>query len=367
MMTPMYRQRKWIRIFAAAVAAGSVAAAAPAADRPIGWLRSGHGALERDLNAHAARGLRFAATSDGLPSCSVVVMQAPVKPGGSADYRVVADRTLADTLPGLIEQGFVPRGSARGIGTRHEVIFERNAQVRSNAGWRLVEFEKVEDLQSALAGPAGEGYRPVVLVRPAFRSWAGLSERGMVLVTKAPAAPALDVQVFAATRKNIDDLTRDVEAATASGWHLDLLFAHTRDGGPRGRRERASVVLSKPRSGAASSSTVRIERRSSFGIFGDVVIGAAAYWDEVLVASVKAERRQAWASPVRLGARDLDCGPLGFAFRFDAPGEQVWSITALVAKPAATAGGDSRRLRAPRAERSGHELPLIGDPLCQRR
>jgi hypothetical protein len=337
MMTPMREQRKWTGILAAAVAAGSVAATAIAADRPIAWLRSGHGTLERDLNAHAARGLRFAAASDGLPSCSVVVMQAPAKPGGSVDYRVVADRALADTLPGLVEQGFVPRGAARGVGMRHEVIFERTP-VRSNAGWRLVEFEKIEDLQSALAEPAGEGYRPALLVRPAFRSWGALSERGMVLVTKAPAAPAFDVQVFAATRKNVDDLARDVEAATAAGWHLNLLFAHTRDGGPRGRRERASVVLSKPRSGAASSSTVRIERRPSFGVLGDVVIGAAAYWDEVLVASVKAERRQAWASPVRLGARDVDCGPLGFAFRFDAPGDQTWSITSLVAKPASTAG-----------------------------
>jgi hypothetical protein len=84
---------------------------------------------------------------------------------------------------------------------------------------------------------------------------------------------------------------------------------------------------------------------------GDVVIGAAAYWDEVLVASVKAERRQAWASPARLGARDADCGPLGFAFRFDAPVDESRSITGLVAKPASTAGG----LRAFRRERSGHD------------
>ena len=74
-----------------------------AADRPIGWLRSG-GSLERDLNAQAARGLRFAAASDGLPSCSVIVMQAPEKPAGAVEYRVVADRTLADSLPGLIDQ-----------------------------------------------------------------------------------------------------------------------------------------------------------------------------------------------------------------------------------------------------------------------
>ncbi len=321
-----------------AVTAGALAATALAADRPIGWLRSG-GSLERDLNAQAARGLRFAAASDGLPSCSVIVMQAPEKPAGAVEYRVVADRTLADSLPGLIDQGFVPRGSARGIGMRHDVIFERTTPARSKSSWQLIEFEKVEELQAALAGPAAEGFRPAMLVRPAFRSWGALSERGMVLVTKAADAPARDVRVIAATRTNVDDLTREVDAATTSGWQFDLLFAHTRDGGPKGRRERASVVLTKPRSGAASSTAVRIERRASFGILGDVVLGAAGYWDEVLVASVKADRRQAWASPVRLGARDVDCGPLGFTFRFDAPGDQTWSITGLVAKPAAI-GGD---------------------------
>lgn len=321
---------------AACVALGVLAAAA---DRPIAWLRSGYGTLERELNREAARGLRFAAASDGLPSCAIVAMQGPEKAGPRVEYRVVSDKDLPRALGGLVDQGFVPRGSAGGLGLRHDVIFERTTPARPPGEWRLVEFEKVEDLQTALGDAAGEGFRATMLVRPAFRSWPGMSERGMVLALKAPGATPLDVQVFLATRRNVEDLTRDVASATSAGWQFDLLFAHTRDGAAKGRRERAAVVLSKPRSGAATAVPVTIARRASFGILGDVVIGAVAYWDEVLVASVAGTRRQAWASPVRLGARDVDCGPLGLGFRFDAPRDQVWSITGLVVRPVA-AGGD---------------------------
>lgn len=310
-----------------------------AADRPIGWLRPGAGDLERELNAQASRGLRFASASDGLPSCAVVVMQAPEKAGGAAEYRVVSDQALSGALERLVGQGFVPRGAARGVGLRHDVIFERVSPATKNA-WRLIEFEKLDDLAAAITGAAGEGYRPAMLVRPAFRSWPGLSERGMLLMMKAPGATPLDVQVHGVSKRNIDELTRDVEAATASGWRFDLMFAHTRDGGPKGRRERATVLLSKPRSGATPGTPVRIERRSSFGILGDVVLGAAAYWDEFLTASIRADRRQAWASPVRLAAGDVECGPLGFSFKFDAPNDQAWSITGLVAKPASTGAYD---------------------------
>jgi hypothetical protein len=311
---------------------------ASGADRPLAWLRSGIGALERDLNGQASRGLRFAAVSDGLPNCAVVVMQAPEQAGGSAEYRVVGDMELAAVLDRLVEQGFVPRASARGLGLRHEVIFERTRPAAEAGAWRLIEFEKVEDLQPALAASAAEGYRPAMLVRPAHRSWPGLSERGMLLVRKAPGAAPLDVQVLMANRKNVDELARDVAAATSSGWRFDLLFAHTRDGSAKGRRERAAVALSKARSGAAPAVPARIERRASFGVLGDVVLGATAYWDEILTVSIKADRRQAWASPVRLGARDVDCGPLGFTFRFDAPGDRSGSITALVAKPSTREG-----------------------------
>jgi hypothetical protein len=339
-MTRMSHPRGWRVVFAGGVGGACLALGvlAAAADRPIAWLRSGYGTLERELNREAARGLRFAAASDGLPSCSIVAMQAPDKAGAKAEYRVVTDKDLPGALGGLVEQGFVPRGSARGLGLRHDVVFERTTPARPAGEWRLVEFEKVEDLQTALTEAAGEGFRAAMLVRPAFRSWPGLSERGMVLAQKAPGAAPLDVQVFMATKKNVDDLARDVATATSSGWQFDLLFAHARDGGAKGRRERAAVVLSKPRSGAAPAVPVTIERRASFGLLGDVVVGAAGYWDEVLVASTTGARRQAWASPVRLGARDVDCGPLGLGFRFDAPRDQVWSITRLVARPLSAEG-----------------------------
>jgi hypothetical protein len=42
---------------------------------------------------------------------------------------------------------------------------------------------------------------------------------------------------------------------------------------------------------------------------------------------------------VKLGESAMRCGPLGLGFRFDAPGDLTWSITGLLAKPAATGGG----------------------------
>lgn len=338
-MTRMWTRNAQRVACAGAVAVVSLALGAwmSAASRPVTWLRP-VGALERDLNAQAARGLRFAAVSDGLPSCSVVVMQAPEGAGAPATYRVVSDRDLAASLARLVDQGFVPRGAVRSVGARHEVIFERTTPPRPSGEWRLIEFEKVEELQAALTAPASEGYRPVLVVRPALRSWPGLSERGMVLAVKAPGAAPLDLQIHSATRRDVSELARHVEAATSAGWRFDLLFAHPRDGGPKGRRERATVVLSQPRAAATPGTAVRIERRSSFGILGDVVVGAVAYWDEILVASVKGERRNAWATPVRLAARDVECGPLGFSFDSGAPDEQAWSITALVAKPSARSG-----------------------------
>lgn len=76
-----------------------------------------------------------------------------------------------------------------------------------------------------------------------------------------------------------------------------------------------------------------LERRSSFGVVGDEVIGAAAYWDEYLFASLQQDRRQAWASPLQISASDANCGPLGLNFRIDAPRDQFADIVALVAKP----------------------------------
>jgi len=308
-----------------------------AADRAVGWIRAGGGGLERELASGARRGLRLAAVSDGLP-CSIGVLQAPATAGAAPEYRVVADRDLASALDGLVPQGFVPVASTRTFGARHEVAFERLTPARPAGAWRLVDFEKLEDLPAAVSAAAEEGYRARLLVRPAFRSWPGLSERGMLLAVKAPEAAAREARVVVATKKNVDDMATAVAAATRDGWQFDLLFSSTRDGSGRGRRERAAVVLSKPRTGATPPAPVTIERRSSFGVAGDEVVGAAAYWDEYLFASLDHDRRQAWASPVRLGANDADCGPLGLGFRFDAPRDQLADIVALLARPLPTGG-----------------------------
>ncbi len=334
------RETTWQRVSAvwAAVAIVAAGASAAAADRALGWFRAGGGSLARELESGARRGLRLAAVSDGLP-CSVGVLQAPESGIAAAEYRVVADRDLAAALDGLAADGFVPVAATRVIGARHEVIFERTTPARPAGAWRLVEFEKVEDLQAAFAAASADGYRARLLARPAFRSWPGLSQKGLLLAVKTPDAAPRESRVLLATKNNVNDLAAEVAAATRAGWQFDVLFAHTRDGGPQGRRERAAVVLSKPRTGAAAATpVVTIERRASFGMVGDEVVGAAAYWDEYLFATIDRERRQAWASPISLGAGDADCGPLGLSFRFDAPRDQTSDIVALVAKPSPAGG-----------------------------
>lgn len=334
------RETTWRQVGAVTVLMALVAAGASiaAADRALGWFRAGGGALARELETGARRGLRLAAVSDGLP-CSVGVLQAPPTSGAAAEYRVVADRELAGALPGLVDDGFVPVAATRVIGARHDVVFERTTPARPAGAWRLVEFEKVEELQAALDAASAEGFRARLLARPAFRSWPGLSQHGLLLAVKTPDAAPRESRVLLATKKNVEDMAAEVAAATKAGWQFDVLFAHTRDGGAQGRRERAAVVLSKPRSGAATPApVVTIERRSSFGMVGDEVVGAAAYWDEYLFATIDRDRRQAWASPISIAAGDADCGPLGLSFRFDAPRDQTSDIVALVAKPRRTGG-----------------------------
>ncbi|MCC6990458.1 MAG: hypothetical protein IT181_15735 [Acidobacteria bacterium] len=334
MRTTTWRQVGAGAVMLALVAAGASAAAA---DRALGWFRAGGGALARELENGARRGLRLAAVSDGLP-CSVGVLQAPAMSGAAVEYRVVADRDLAGALDGLVGQGFMPVASTRTFGARHEVAFERQTPPRPAAAWRLVEFEKLEDLPAAVSAAAADGYRATRLVRPAFRSWPGLSERGLLLAVKAADAPARESRVVFATKKNVEDMAAEVASVTKTGWEFDLLFSNTRDGSGTGRRERATVVLSKPRTGTVPPAPVTIERRSSFGMVGDEVVGAAAYWDEYLFATIDRDRRQAWASPISIGAGDADCGPLGLGFRFDAPRDQTSDIVALVAKPSPTGG-----------------------------
>ena len=308
-----------------------------AADRQVAWVRSGYGRLERELNTQAGRGYRLAAVSDGLVSCSIVAMQQPEKGGAAVDYRVVADKDLGGALDGLVRDGFVPRAMAQAIGTRRDVIFDRGAA--KGGAWRLVEFASFDDLERALAAVGAEGYRARVFVRPALKSWPGMSHGGMILAEKIGNAPALETRVWTGTKKNVDDLARDVKAATKDGWQFDLLFSQTRSGDEKGRRERAAVVLSRPTSGAPSSGVpVLVERHSAFGMQTGRLVGAAAYWDEYLFATAEIERVQTWASPIKLPAGDADCGPLGLSFRFDAPRDSTSDVNGLVAKPGLTAG-----------------------------
>ena len=148
-----------------------------------------------------------------------------------------------------------------------------------------------------------------------------------------PRDDAATLQARHGARTETDWRLDRVAAATKAGWQFDLLFSNTRDGSGTGRRERATVVLSKPRTGTVPPASVTIERRSSFGMAGDEVVGAAAYWDEYLFASLDHDRRQAWASPIRLSANDASCGALGLGFRFDAPRDQLADIVALLARP----------------------------------
>lgn len=306
-----------------------------AADRPLIWIRSGGGALERELAGGARRGLRLAAVSDGLP-CSVSAMQAPEKAGGTVDYRVVRDRDLGASLATVTAEGFVPVAATRTFGTRHEIAFERIGRGGDAGTWKVIEFDKLETLDAVVAAAAADGYRVRLLVRPAFRSFPGLSEKGLLLAVST--GLPRETRVLSAAKKDIRELARDLAAATAEGWQFDVLFTNARDGGGTGRRERATVLLSRGRPDAPTPVPLTLERRSTFGMVGDVVVAAAAYWDEYLFVSREAERRQAWATPLQVSKDDAECGALGFGFRFDAPRDETYDVVALLARPALGGG-----------------------------
>jgi hypothetical protein len=313
----------------------AVGVGARTADRDVAWVTV-DGAFERDLNRAAARGLRLAAISDGLP-CGVAAMQAPEPAASAATYRVVADRDLATALPDLVAGGFVPRLATRIVGTRHAVVFERTSPPVPAVAWRLVEFEKLEDLGAALAAVAAEGFRPRVLVRPPFRSWPGLSERGMVLAA-ADGAAAVESRVLAGSNRDLKDIASPLTTATAAGWTVDLLFSSARDGSDRLRRERLVVALSRP-AGTTSGSAVSIERHTSFGLFGaGVIAGAAAFWNDYLTAWTPRDRRQIWASPIQLSNLEASCAGLELKLRLDGMDDQAHDIVALLGKPRTTGG-----------------------------
>jgi hypothetical protein len=308
-----------------------------AADRAVLWLLAGERNLERDLNREAARGFRLAAISDGLP-CTVAALQTAERVGPPAAYRVVPERELAAALPDLVAQGFVPTASARMVGTRHQVVFERTTATRAEGEWRVVEFEKLEDLDGALAAAAGDGFQVQFAVRPPFRSWPGLSEKGLVLAMKPPGGVARQSRVLVGTKRDLKDVTAPLAAATGEGWTLDGLLTSSRDGSRDARRERVVLMLS--RGGPATPGpAVGIERHTSFGLFGKgVLAGAGLFWNDYLTAWVPTDRRQNWASPIQLSALEASCVGIELKLRFDGMNDQAWDIVALLAKPRDPAG-----------------------------
>jgi hypothetical protein len=306
-----------------------------AADRAVAWVAV-DGAFERDLNREAARGLRLAATSDGLP-CSVAAMQAPDGAASPTTYRVVPDRELA-AMSGLVAEGFVPRAATRIAGARHAVVFERTTPLRRPLEWRLVYFEKLEALSGALFQAAVDGFRPKVLVRPPFRSWPGLSEPGIALAAKEDGGPRVESRVLLGTTRELNDIAVPLKAATAEGWTLDLLFSSARDGSRDLRRERIVIALSR-QAGTTAGAAVSIERHTSFGIFGSgTVNGAGLFWNDYFTAWTPRDRHQIWASPIQLTGFEANCAGLEHKLRLDGMDDQAHDIVALLAKPRTTDG-----------------------------
>jgi hypothetical protein len=331
------RFRLPVRALAGVCVAGALAAGVGTADREVAWLMAGDAQFERQLNALAARGLRLAAISDGL-AAPVAVMQAPDGDAAPAQYRVVTDRDLPAALPSLLDEGFVPVGAARRTHTRTQVVFEKAGPSRPRAIWEFVEFADLDALEAALADTSAEGYRPRLLVHAPLESWPGLSHRGLLLASKGPANGARESRVVIGRSREVGEAAKAVEAAAAAGFGVDLLFTSARGGSQEGRRERLVIVLSRARGATTPAAPVKLERTSSFGIFGSgALLGAARHWaDDYVFAWTPETRRQVWASPIRLSDSESKGFGLEFKLRADGPDEQAWDIIGLVGRPQPT-------------------------------
>lgn len=326
------------------VLALSIAVAVPdeprllAQDRRVVWLRAGDAGLERDLNREATRGLRLAAVSDGLP-CTVAAMQTPVRASAPAAYRVVPERELAGSLAALVDDGFVPRASARTIGTRYQVVFERTTAAPPPGEWRLLEYDRLEDLEATLAAAASDGFQVRLVVRAPLRSWPGLSEKGQVLAMRPPSGRALQSRVLIGSNRDLKDVAGPLKTATAEGWRLDGVMTTARDGSRDARRERVVLMMSHAGGTPSAGSAVSIDRHTSFGILGSGTFnGTGLYWNDYLTAWTPAERRQLWASPIQLSKLEASCAGLEFKLRLDGMNDQAHDIVALLAKPRMTDG-----------------------------
>jgi hypothetical protein len=220
------------------------------------------------------------------------------------------------------------------------VIFERVDAARASSSWRLIEFADLDALRPAIAEAAGHGFQPRILVRYPFKSWPGLSEKGLMLAAKTEGGTSRMVEIVVGQSNRIDAVAKAVADATANGYGFDLLFTGSRDGSPGARRERLLVLLSKETGASPPPRPVRLERATSFGTFGSgIPLGVAPFWDDAYVyAWTAAERRQTWASPIRLSADEASCPGLSFKLRIDAPRDQVSTIVALAARKLPTSG-----------------------------
>lgn len=306
------------------------------ADRDVEWLIvANESRVERDLNAHAARGLRLAAVTDGLP-CPVAIMQTPAVPGGgAASYRLIADRDLAGALPALASEGFEPRGMVRRPGGRAHVVWERISpgQGPRTVEWRAIEFTNPDTLEKDLAETAQAGFRPRLLARTSLRSWPGLSEKGLLLVGRRADARPREVRVLRGASRNVDDLAKDVATLTSEGWSLDVTFTSSRDGNPDTRRERVWLLFSRD-AGARTADPLRLTRSSSWGMVGSgEPVAAAPYWNDLLFVWRPADRRQVWATPIRLTKFEASCGGLALKLTIDGQRDQRSTIAAAIARP----------------------------------
>ena len=91
----------------------------------------------------------------------------------------VTIRNLSEETKGLLAQ----RASRR----RHS-LEEELRQILDEAA--RAEVGNPDALEADLTAAAADGFRAVVLARVAFRSWPGLSEKGLLLVSGAVPGPA---------------------------------------------------------------------------------------------------------------------------------------------------------------------------------
>jgi hypothetical protein len=160
-------------------------------------------------------------------------------------------------------------------------------------------------------------------------------------MARPEAGRARETRLLIGRSRNIESLDQELQAAIGSGWALDLLFSAARDGIRDGRRERLALAISRDPEEMAKPVPVRLERATSFGILGSgVPLGGAPFWNDFAYAFTPADRRQIWASPIRLSKSEADCFGLDLKLRFDAPHDLAWSIVALLARPLSSTTGD---------------------------